>query len=145
MIGRLNHIAIAVPDLAKASELYRTVMGAKVSAPKAQPAHGVTVVFVELPNTKIELLHPLGEKSPIANFLTRNADGGIHHVCYEVEDIYAARDKLKDPGKGEERGAPERPDLIRKAIITSIVAAVLWIAFYFLHQSDIFSFRQMVE
>ena len=76
MIGRLNHIAIAVPDLNKASELYRTVMGAKVSAPKAQPAHGVTVVFVELPNTKIELLHPLGEKSPIANFLTRNADGG---------------------------------------------------------------------
>ena len=70
-------------------------MGAKVSAPKAQPAHGVTVVFVELPNTKIELLHPLGEKSPIANFLARNADGGIHHVCYEVEDIYAARDKLK--------------------------------------------------
>ena len=95
MIGRLNHIAIAVPDLAKATELYRTVMGAKVSAPKAQPAHGVTVVFVELPNTKIELLHPLGEKSPIANFLARNADGGIHHVCYEVEDIYAARDKLK--------------------------------------------------
>ena len=77
MIGRLNHIAIAVPDLARAAELYRTVMGAKVSAPKAQPAHGVTVVFVELPNTKIELLHPLGEKSPIANFLARNADGGI--------------------------------------------------------------------
>src|SRR5580704_6070554 len=98
MIGRLNHIAIAVPDLAKASELYRTVMGAKVSAPKAQPAHGVTVVFVELPNTKIELLHPLGEKSPIANFLTRNADGGIHHVCYEVEDIYAARDRRKARG-----------------------------------------------
>ena len=98
MIGRLNHIAIAVPDLDKASELYRTVMGAKVSAPKEQPAHGVTVVFVELPNTKIELLYPLGEKSPIANFLARNADGGIHHVCYEVEDIYAARDKLKAQG-----------------------------------------------
>ena len=94
MIGRLNHIAIAVPDLAKAAELYRTVMGAKVSAPKAQPAHGVTVVFVELPNTKIELLHPLGEKSPIANFLTRNADGGIHHVCYDVPDIIAARDRM---------------------------------------------------
>lgn len=94
MIGRLNHIAIAVPDLAKATELYRSVMGAKVSEPKAQPAHGVTVVFVELPNTKIELLHPLGEKSPIANFLTRNADGGIHHVCYEVPDIIAARDTL---------------------------------------------------
>ena len=98
MIGRLNHIAIAVPDLAKASELYRTVMGAKVSAPKAQPAHGVTVVFVELPNTKIELLHPLGEKSPIANFLARNADGGIHHVCYEVVDIIASRDTLVKEG-----------------------------------------------
>ena len=98
MIGRLNHIAIAVPDLAKASELYRTVMGAKVSAPKALPAHGVTVVFVELPNTKIELLHPLGEKSPIANFLARNADGGIHHVCYEVVDIIASRDTLVKEG-----------------------------------------------
>ena len=83
MIGRLNHIAIAVPDLAKASELYRTVMGAKVSAPKEQPAHGVTVVFVELPNTKIELLHPLGEKSPIANFLARNADGALQEA---IED-----------------------------------------------------------
>jgi methylmalonyl-CoA/ethylmalonyl-CoA epimerase len=117
MIGRLNHIAIAVPDLAKAAELYRTVMGAKVSAPKAQPAHGVTVVFVELPNTKIELLHPLGEKSPIANFLTRNADGGIHHVCYEVKDIYAARDKLKAGGArvlgdGEPKiGAHDKPVL----------------------------------
>ena len=117
MIGRLNHIAIAVPDLDKASELYRSVMGAKVSAPKAQPAHGVTVVFVELPNTKIELLHPLGEKSPIANFLSRNADGGIHHVCYEVEDIYAARDKLKSQGArvlgdGEPKiGAHDKPVL----------------------------------
>jgi methylmalonyl-CoA/ethylmalonyl-CoA epimerase len=88
-----------------------------VSAPKAQPAHGVTVVFVELPNTKIELLHPLGEKSPIANFLTRNADGGIHHVCYEVEDIYAARDKLKAQGArvlgdGEPKiGAHDKPVL----------------------------------
>ena len=93
-------------------ELYRTVMGAKVSAPKAQPAHGVTVVFVELPNTKIELLHPLGEKSPIANFLARNADGGIHHVCYEVEDIYAARDKLKAAGRpraGRRRAQDRRP------------------------------------
>ena len=98
MIGRLNHIAIAVPDLAKASTLYRDVMGAKVSEPKPLPAHGVTVVFVELPNTKIELLHPLGEKSPIAGFLARNADGGIHHVCYEVEDIYAARDKMRAEG-----------------------------------------------
>ena len=98
MIGRLNHIAIAVPDLGKASELYRTVMGAKVSAPKAQPAHGVTVVFVELPNTKIELLEPLGPESPIAKFLERNPDGGIHHVCYEVDDILAARDRLKAEG-----------------------------------------------
>ena len=117
MIGRLNHIAIAVPDLAKASELYAKVLGARVSAPKAQPAHGVTVVFVELPNTKIELLHPLGERSPIANFLARNADGGIHHVCYEVEDIYAARDKLKAQGArvlgdGEPKiGAHDKPVL----------------------------------
>ena len=112
MIGRLNHIAIAVPDLAKATALYRDVMGAKVSAPKPQPDHGVTVVFV-----KIELLHPLGEKSPIANFLERNAEGGIHHVCYEVEDIYAARDKLKAQGarvlgSGEPRnGAHDKPVL----------------------------------
>ncbi len=98
MIGRLNHIAIAVPDLAKASALYRDTMGAKVTAPVDQPAHGVTTVFVELPNTKIELLHPLGEKSPIANFLKRNPDGGIHHICYEVQDIYAARDQLKAQG-----------------------------------------------
>src|SRR5271167_346370 len=98
MIGRLNHIAIAVPDLVKAAELYRSVMGAKVSAPKAQPDHGVTVVFVELPNTKIELLHPLGENSPIAKFLERNPDGGMHHLCYEVEDIIAARDQLKAKG-----------------------------------------------
>ena len=98
MIGRLNHIAIAVPDLAKASELYRTVMGAKVSEPKAQPAHGVTVVFVELPNTKIELLEPLGDASPIKAFLEKNPSGGIHHVCYEVADILAARDHLKAQG-----------------------------------------------
>ena len=98
MIGRLNHIAIAVPDLDKASELYRSVMGAKVSAPKAQPAHGVTVVFVELPNTKIELLYPLGENSPIQGFLDKNPAGGIHHICYEVEDILAARDRLKAAG-----------------------------------------------
>jgi methylmalonyl-CoA/ethylmalonyl-CoA epimerase len=117
MIGRLNHIAIAVPDLEKAAALYRDTMGAKVSAPVPQPAHGVTVVFVELPNTKIELLHPLGEKSPIANFLTRNADGGIHHVCYEVEDIYRARDQLKAKGArvlgdGEPRiGAHDKPVL----------------------------------
>lgn len=98
MIGRLNHVAIAVPDLAAATATYRDTLGAKVSAPLAQPDHGVTVVFVELDNTKIELLHPLGEGSPIANFLAKNASGGIHHVCYEVTDIYAARDKLKAEG-----------------------------------------------
>ena len=117
MIGRLNHIAIAVPDLDKAAELYRTVMGAKVSAPRPQPAHGVTVVFVELPNTKIELLHPLGDNSPIAKFLERNPDGGMHHLCYEVDDIIAARDKLKAEGArvlgdGEPRiGAHGKPVL----------------------------------
>lgn len=98
MIGRLNHIAIAVPDLAAATALYRDTLGAKVSPPLAQPEHGVTVVFVELPNTKVELLHPLGEGSPIAGFLERNPAGGIHHVCYEVADIIAARDKLKADG-----------------------------------------------
>jgi methylmalonyl-CoA/ethylmalonyl-CoA epimerase len=98
MIGRLNHVAIAVPDLDQASALYRTTLGAKVSAPSAQPKHGVSVVFVELGNTKIELLHPLGADSPIAAFLGRNPAGGIHHICYEVDDILAARDKLKASG-----------------------------------------------
>ena len=98
MIGRLNHVAIAVPDLAAASALYRDTLGARVSAPVPQPAHGVTVAFVELANTKIELLQPLGDNSPIAGFLQRNASGGIHHVCYEVADIYAARDRLKAAG-----------------------------------------------
>ena len=98
MIGRLNHVAIAVPDLEKGTAVYRTMLGAKVSAPQAEPAHGVTVVFVELPNTKIELLEPLGEGSPIASFLEKNPSGGIHHVCYEVEDILAARDHLKAQG-----------------------------------------------
>jgi methylmalonyl-CoA/ethylmalonyl-CoA epimerase len=98
MIGRLNHVAIAVKDLEAASRLYRDTLGARVSAPLAQPEHGVTVVFVELPNTKIEFLEPLGEASPIAKFLERNADGGIHHVCYEVDDILAARDRLKAAG-----------------------------------------------
>jgi methylmalonyl-CoA/ethylmalonyl-CoA epimerase len=98
MIGRLNHVAIAVPDLAAAAATYRDTLGAKVSEPLAQPDHGVTVVFVELPNTKIELLHPLGDDSPIANFLAKNASGGMHHICYEVDDIIAARDKLKAEG-----------------------------------------------
>jgi methylmalonyl-CoA/ethylmalonyl-CoA epimerase len=98
MIGRLNHVAIAVPNLKDASELYRQTLGADVSEPVPQPAHGVTVVFVTLPNTKIELLEPLGEKSPIAAFLERNAAGGIHHICYEVDNIIAARDHLKAAG-----------------------------------------------
>ncbi len=98
MIGKLNHVAIAVPDLEAASNLYRTVLGANVSAPQAVPEHGVTVVFITLPNTKIELLHPLGENSPIAPFLAKNPSGGMHHICFEVEDIIAARDKLKAEG-----------------------------------------------
>ena len=98
MIGRLNHVASAVNNLAASTALYRDTLGAKVSEPLPQPAHGVTVVFVELPNTKVELLEPLGAGSPIAKFLERNPDGGIHHICYEVEDILAARDKLKGEG-----------------------------------------------
>jgi methylmalonyl-CoA/ethylmalonyl-CoA epimerase len=98
MIGKLNHVAIAVPDLVAATALYRDTLGARVSEPLAQPAHGVSVVFVELPNTKIELLHPLGEGSPIAGFLAKNPSGGIHHICYEVEDILAARDRLAASG-----------------------------------------------
>jgi methylmalonyl-CoA/ethylmalonyl-CoA epimerase len=98
MIGRLNHVAIAVKDLAKATAVYRQALGAEVTEPSAQPEHGVTVVFVNLPNTKIEFLEPLGENSPIAKFLEKNPDGGIHHVCYEVDDILAARDQLKAQG-----------------------------------------------
>src|SRR5438105_10272360 len=98
MIGRLNHVAIAVRDIAKASNIYRQTLGAEVSAAVAQPEHGVTTVFITLPNTKIELLEPLGAASPIAKFLERNPDGGIHHLCYEVADILAARDRLKAGG-----------------------------------------------
>lgn len=98
MIGRLNHVAIAVKDLDKAATVYRNALGAKVGAPLAQPEHGVTVIFIELPNTKIELLEPLGEGSPIGKFLEKSPDGGIHHVCYEVDDIIAARDQLKAQG-----------------------------------------------
>jgi methylmalonyl-CoA/ethylmalonyl-CoA epimerase len=98
MIGKLNHVAIAVPDLDAACASYAGTLGATVSAPQDEPEHGVTVVFVELPNTKIELLHPLGDNSPIAGFLEKNPAGGIHHVCYEVDDIMAARDKLKADG-----------------------------------------------
>lgn len=98
MIGRLNHVAIAVPDLAAASAQYSVTLGAKVGAPQDEPDHGVTVVFIDLPNTKIELLAPLGENSPIVGFLAKNPAGGIHHICYEVEDILAARDRLKAAG-----------------------------------------------
>ena len=98
MIGRLNHVAIAVRDIAAASATYQDMLGAQVGAPFAQAEHGVTVVFIELPNTKIELLEPLGENSPIAKFLEKNPDGGIHHICYEVPDILAARDRLKSGG-----------------------------------------------
>jgi methylmalonyl-CoA/ethylmalonyl-CoA epimerase len=98
MIGRLNHVAIAVKDLAAAAAKYKDTLGAVVDPPMAQPEHGVTVVFINLPNTKIELLEPLGAGSPIAKFLEKNPDGGIHHICYEVADILAARDQLKAGG-----------------------------------------------
>jgi methylmalonyl-CoA/ethylmalonyl-CoA epimerase len=98
MLGRLNHVAIAVPDLAAASAVYRDTLGARVTAPQALPEHGVTVVFIDVGNTKIELLEPLGDASPIAAFLEKNPSGGMHHVCYEVDDILAARDHLKGSG-----------------------------------------------
>jgi methylmalonyl-CoA/ethylmalonyl-CoA epimerase len=98
MIGKLNHVAIAVPDLDAASRTYRDVLGAKVSAPQNISEHGVTVVFVQLDNTKIELLHPLGDKSPILGFLEKNPNGGIHHICYEVKDIIAAGERMKAKG-----------------------------------------------
>ena len=98
MIGRLNHVAIAVPDLEAAAAQYRTALGAKVGEPQDEPDHGVTVIFIELPNTKIELLYPLGENSPIQGFLDKNPSGGGHHMCFEVDDIIAARDRLKSEG-----------------------------------------------
>ena len=98
MIGRLNHVAIAVPDLAVAAEQYRNTLGAEVGDPVHEEEHGVTVVFIELPNTKIELLHPLGLNSPIQGFLDKNPNGGIHHICYEVADIKKARDELLSSG-----------------------------------------------
>ena len=98
MIGKLNHVAIVVPDLAAASALYRDTLGAKVLPPHPLPEHGVTAVFVELPNTRIELLQPLGENSPVRGFLARNPDGGMHHVCFEVSDILEARDRLRATG-----------------------------------------------
>jgi methylmalonyl-CoA/ethylmalonyl-CoA epimerase len=117
MIGRLNHVAIAVPDLAGASAMYRDALGATVTEAQDLPDHGVTVVFVELDNSKIELLHPLGDDSPIQSFLDRNPTGGMHHVCYEVSDIHAARDRLvaqgaRVLGDGEPKiGAHEKPVL----------------------------------
>jgi len=98
MIGKLNHVAIAVPDLAAAARVYRETLGAEVSAPEKLPAHGVTVAFVDLGNTRVELLEPLGDNSPVAGFLQKNPAGGIHHVCYEVTDIIAARDRLRKEG-----------------------------------------------
>ena len=117
MIGRLNHVAIVVPDLGAAAAVYRDTLGARVSPPQALPAHGVTVVFVELPNTKIELLQPLGADSPVRGFLDKNPAGGMHHLCYEVDDIIAARDHLRAQGArvlgdGEPRlGAHDKPVL----------------------------------
>ena len=117
MIGRFNHLAIVVPDLGAARALYRDVLGATVSEPTDLPDHGVTTVFVELPNTRIELLHPLGANSPVAGFLARNPGGGLHHVCFEVDDIRAARDRLaargaRVLGDGEPRtGAHDKPVL----------------------------------
>lgn len=117
MLERLNHVAIAVPDLAAAADTYRNVLGARVSPPQALPDHGVTVVFIDLGNTKVELLEPLGENSPIAGFLEKNPSGGMHHLCYEVEDIRAARDRLvasgaRVLGDGEPRiGAHGKPVL----------------------------------
>jgi methylmalonyl-CoA/ethylmalonyl-CoA epimerase len=117
MIGRLNHVAIVVPDLAAAAAVYRDALSARVSAPQPLPAHGVTVVFVELPNAKIELLEPLGADSPVRGFLDKNPAGGMHHLCYEVDDIIAARDRLRAAGArvlgdGEPRlGAHDKPVL----------------------------------
>tara|TARA_B100000959_G_scaffold44999_2_gene45519 strand:- start:1396 stop:1800 length:405 start_codon:yes stop_codon:yes gene_type:complete len=117
MIGKINHIAIAVPDLESASKTYKDILGANVSNPVAMPDHGVTTVFVELPNTKIELLEPLGSDSPIQKFLEKNPKGGMHHICYEVDDIYDARDQLikngaKILGSGEPSvGAHDKPVL----------------------------------
>jgi methylmalonyl-CoA/ethylmalonyl-CoA epimerase len=117
MIGRLNHVAIAVPDLAAASAVYRDLLGAQTSEPRPLPRHGVTVVFVDLPNTRIELLEPFGDASPVRRFLDRNPAGGVHHVCYEVDDIIAARDRLaaagaRALGDGEPRiGAHDKPVL----------------------------------
>src|SRR5487761_1343165 len=117
MIGRLNHVAIVVPDLAAASAIYRQALGARVSPPQALPAHGVTVVFVELPNTRIELLEPLGDASPVRGFLDRNPSGGMHHLCYEVDDIIAARNRLIAQGARVLGGAEPRPGAHDKPVL----------------------------
>jgi methylmalonyl-CoA/ethylmalonyl-CoA epimerase len=117
VLGRLNHVALAVPNLETAAKLYRDVLGAEVSEPQRLPEHGVTIVFVDLPNVRIELLEPLGEHSPIAGYLDRNPDGGMHHLCYEVADIRSARERLRSAGMrilgdGEPKvGAHGRPVL----------------------------------
>ena len=112
MIGRLNHVAIAVPDLEAAADQYRNALGANVGAPQDEPDHGVTVIFIELPNTKIELLYPLGEDSPINGFLEKNPSGGIHHVCYEVEDILLARAQQEE----RDRISPQNAALLGAGI-----------------------------
>ena len=117
MIGRLNHVAIVVPDLDAACTVYRATLGAEVSAPVAVPEHGVTTVFVTLPNTKIELLHPLGEASPVARFLERNPSGGNHHICSEVDDIHAARDHLLDQGARVLGGDQPKPGAHGKPVL----------------------------
>ena len=117
MIGRLNHVAIAVRDIAKAAAVYRDTLGADVSAVAPQPAHGVSTVFITLPNTKIELIEPLGDDSPIAKFLERNAGGGIHHICYEVADIRAARDQLKAQGARVLGDGEPKPGAHGKAVL----------------------------
>ncbi len=117
MIGRLNHVAIVVPDLAAASAVYRQMLGAPVSEPQALPDHGVTVVFVELANTRIELLEPLGEASPLRGFLERNPSGGMHHLCYEVDDIVAARDRLRGEGARLLGDGKPRPGAHQKPVL----------------------------
>ncbi|HVC52798.1 MAG TPA: methylmalonyl-CoA epimerase [Stellaceae bacterium] len=117
MIGRLNHVAIVVPDLAAAAATYRDTLGAAVSAPQALPEHGVTVVFVDLPNTRIELLEPLGDRSAVREFLARNPGGGMHHVCYEVGDIRAVRDRLMAGGARVLGGGEPRPGAHGKPVL----------------------------
>ena len=117
MIGRLNHVAIAVRDVTAAAKTYRDVLGAEVSAALPLPEHGVTTIFVVLPNTKIELLEPLGSSSPLISFLERNPDGGIHHICYEVDDIRAARDRLRAAGARVLGGGEPRPGAHGKPVL----------------------------